>query len=176
MNFIGIDPGLKGGLALIENGILHLWITPLIGDKEYDVQRMKDLLVFAKSKGPLTATIEKQMALPGQGLSSTMKTGMGFGLWLGLLSGLNISHQVIPAQSWQNKLFIGLSKKEDTKVLSEIVAKRLFPSADFRRSDRAKVSADGLTDAACIAEYGRRTYVQEQPMPGTHLGMEPMFK
>jgi hypothetical protein len=57
---------------------------------------------------------------------------------------------------WQRKMFVGVSMKLDTKVKSEIVAKRLFPTADFRKSDRARVAADGLTDAACIAMYGLR--------------------
>ena len=96
--------------------------------------------------------------MPGQGLTSTLQTGKGFGILLGLLAGLEMPHQVVAAKAWQGKLFTGVKADLDTKIKSEIVAKRIFPSADFRKSDRARVAADGLTDAACIAEYARRLY------------------
>lgn len=158
MIYAGIDPGLNGGVALILEDQLHLYKTPIIGN-EYDIVQMKNILVkYKNGYGELFFTLEKQMALPGQGLTSTFKTGMGFGIWLGLLSGLGISHQVVSAQRWQKLLFDSVPRKLETKEASVLVAKRLFPVSDFRRSERAKKDDDGLTDAACIAEFGRRTY------------------
>lgn len=159
MIYIGIDPGLGGGIAFINENDLLPFATPVIAGKDYDVQAMKQMLQQWKITGPLFCTIEQQIALPGQGLTSTLQTGKGFGIWLGLLAGLEVPHQVITARQWQNKLFTGTSPKLDTKARSEIVAKRLFPTADFRKSERARVANDGLTDAACIAEYGRRTHL-----------------
>lgn len=159
MIYLGIDPGLDGGMAFINASGLTLHKTPVIGGRDYDVQAMKDLLVWAQGLGEeMFATIENQIAMPGQGLSSTLQTGKGYGIWLGLLAGLEIPFQVVHAKSWQTKLFSGTSTKLDTKARSEIVAKRLFPRADFRRSERATKASDGLTDAACIAEFGRRTH------------------
>lgn len=158
MIYIGIDPGLSGGIAFINENDLLPFATPVIGGKDYDVQAMKQILQQWKSTGSLFCTIENQISMPGQGLTSTLATGKGFGIWLGLLAGLEVPFQVISAKQWQNKLFTGTSPKLDTKARSEIVAKRLFPAADFRKSDRATKAHDGLTDAACIAEYGRRTH------------------
>ena len=174
MIYIGIDPGLDGGIAFIDsyNNIL-LIKTPVIGGKDYDVQAMKEIL-WSKEFGDEArfATIENQISMPGQGLTSTLTTGKGFGIWLGLLAGLEIPFQVVHAKSWQTKLFPGTSPKLNTKARSEIIAKRLFPTADFRKSERARVANDGLTDAACIAEYGRRTY--QVGDPGTGLKHTPM--
>lgn len=157
MIYLGIDPGLDGGIAFLEDGgKIAVAKTPTIGGKEYDIQGMKTLLVRV-SKSQSIATIENQISMPGQGLTSTLQTGKGFGIWLGLLAGLNIPYQVISARQWQVKLFTGVKASLDTKDKSEIVAKRLFPTTDFRKSERAFVANDGLTDAACIAEYGRRT-------------------
>ena len=164
MNFLGIDPGLNGGLAFIEKGKLILHKTPVIGGRDYDIQGMKYLLteppIFEPMFGNsgLFAVIENQISMPGQGLTSTLTTGKGFGIWLGLLAGLDIPYQVVGARQWQVKLFTGVSGKLDTKQKSEVVAKRLFPKADFRKSDRATKADDGLTDAACIAEYARRIH------------------
>lgn len=160
MIYIGIDPGLSGGIALIgSTGQLLLESTPVIAGKDYDIQAMKKILMSKEwMNDQRFVTIENQISMPGQGLTSTLTTGKGFGIWLGLLAGLEVPFQVISAKQWQNKLFTGTSPKLDTKARSEIIAKRLFPTADFRKSDRAKKAHDGLTDAACIAEYGRRTH------------------
>lgn len=166
MIFLGIDPGLDGGMAFLddESQTLSLFKTPVIAGKDYDIQEIKNLLV---SFHPSMVTVEAQIALPGQGLSSTLQTGKGFGILLGLLAGLEIPYQVIGAKQWQNKLFTGVSAKLDTKDKSAVIAKRLFPKADFRRSERATKANDGLTDAACIAEYGRRTYsIVHDPVTG----------
>lgn len=161
MIYIGIDPGLSGGIAFLEQQQatrMMPFATPTIAGKDYDIQAMKQMLQQWKDTDSLFCTIENQISMPGQGLTSTLTTGKGFGIWLGLLAGLEVPFQVISAKQWQNKLFTGTSPKLDTKARSEIIAKRLFPTADFRKSDRARKAHDGLTDAACIAEYGRRTH------------------
>lgn len=173
MIYLGIDPGLKGGFAFIkEDGTLDLYTMPLIGDKDYDIPEIGRIL---RSYQSVIAVIEKQHAMPGQGLSSTLKTGLGFGILQSALSVSGISYSVVPAIKWQKNLFVGLPKDQGTKVSSEIVAKRLFPNSDFRKSDRARRNADGLTDAACIAEYCRRNYrnntvaevfIEHTPNPG----------
>lgn len=159
MIYLGIDPGLNGGIAFIEPDKLVLHKTPVIAGKDYDIQSMKNMIWLYKAvEADLFCTIETQISMPGQGLTSTLQTGKGFGIWLGLLAALESPYQVIGARQWQSKLFTGVSAKLDTKARSEIIAKRLFPTADFRKSERAFKADDGLTDAACIAEYGRRTH------------------
>lgn len=170
---LGIDPGLRGGLAFLNlAGQIELYPMPTIADKDYDIQELKRLL---SQNLPSLVVLEQQIALPGQGLTSTLQTGKGFGILLGLLAGLEIPHQVVGSKAWQSKLYTGVKATLDTKAKSEIIAKRLFPSADFRKSDRARVASDGLTDAACIAEYARRLYtgngtsIEKQV---DHTGME----
>lgn len=162
--FIGIDPGLNGGFAALfpEENKLIILPMPLIGDKDYDVVKLASMFKNIKADPKdVFVTIEKQMALPGQGLTSTLKTGTGFGLLIGIVAALEIPYQIIPPQKWQRQIFVGLPAKQDTKVSSEIMAKRLFPSEDFLKTGRCKKASDGLTDAACIAEYGRRVYNNE---------------
>lgn len=187
---LGIDPGLNGGLAFISYGYpdfevtsdslsigkepmlpvavprIDLYPMPTIAGKDFDIQEIKKLLQKHK---PVLSTIEQQISMPGQGLTSTLQTGKGFGVLLGLLAGMDMPHQVIPAKTWQHRMFTGVSAKLDTKAKSEIIAKRIFPTADFRKSDRARVAADGLTDAACIAEYTRRMYLGVGPEKSTTM-------
>lgn len=178
MIFIGIDPGLNGGVALLEPGQqpIELHVMPTIAGKDYDVQALKDILKAPLNKGAgVLVTFEQQHALPGQGLTSTLQTGKGYGILLGLIAGLDIPHQIISARVWQKELFTGVAGKLDTKAKSEIIAKRLFPYADFRRSKLAKKNHDGITDAACIAEYGRRSYFNDAPRGGSSVGSPPEY-
>lgn len=154
--FIGIDPGLSGGIAILEENKLLLFPMPLIGDKDYDVQAIKN--IFRKHSDTTLVCVERQQSMPGQGLSSTFKTGQGFGILIGVLSALELRYEITTAVRWQRRLFTGLKHGQDTKVSSEIVAKRLFPASDFRKSERSRVASDGLTDAACIAEFARRMF------------------
>ena len=59
MIYLGIDPGLDGGLAYIRNEgpatMLDLHKTPLIGGKDYDVQDMKLIL----KEFPASAVFER---------------------------------------------------------------------------------------------------------------------
>lgn len=162
MIFIGIDPGVHGGLAFIDGELktLAVYPMPIIGDKEYDIQQMKSILKKYVNNNPQNCfgTIEKQHPMPGEGLPRTFKTGTGFGILLGLFAGLDIPHQVVSAKSWQNKIFKGLPLKQDTKVSSAIIATRLFPNTNFRASERARTIADGMTDATCIAVFTQRFY------------------
>lgn len=168
MMYLGIDPGLDGGIAFILDSAIQLLKTPVIGGRDYDIQEMKRILQKYDIPGiveaKIFAVIENQISMPGQGLTSTLQTGKGFGIWLGLLAGLNIPFQVVSARQWQSKLFTGVNGKLDTKDKSEVVAKRLFPTADFRKSALARVANDGLTDAACIAEYARRIHTGERDL------------
>lgn len=156
---IGIDPGLDGGIAVLGEETT-VYKTPVIGGRDYDIQEMRIILqaIIGRAGGAqnVFCIIENQISMPGQGLTSTLQTGKGFGIWLGLLAGLGIPYQIVGAKQWQTKLFTGVKAKLDTKEKSEIIAKRLFPGVDFRKSDRARVANDGLTDAILMAEYGKR--------------------
>jgi len=61
--------------------------------------------------------IEKQQAFPGQGSTSTFRTGEGFGIWQGLLAGLQLEFVVVPPRTWQKMLIPG--KAGETKARSQ---------------------------------------------------------
>ena len=75
---------------------------------------------------------------------------------------------MVQPKTWQKEIWIGkeieyLPKKPDqknpsidTKLTSKKAAMRLFPGVDFRKSDRAKIPHDGICDACCLSEFGRR--------------------
>ena len=160
MIHLGIDPGKKGGFAFLDQeDNLDMYTTPMISNKSYDVQGIKNLLLSKNES--LFIIIEKQSMRPGQGVKSTFETGKGFGILLGLVAGLEIPHKIVSPRKWQAKLYSSMSKKKDPKEKSKISAQRLFPSADFTKSERAYKPYDGLTDAANIAYWGKHIYKGE---------------
>ena len=158
--YIGIDPGLNGGIAILhENLMLDLYIMPIIKGKhkEYDIHKLTEVLTSVGTTS-VFCTIEKQQAMPKQGVSSTFKTGYGFGVLEGVVNTLNIPYQIITAKEWQKKILVGVNKDKNTKQASALVSQRLYPHIDFRKTRRCKNLHDGLTDATCIMEYGRRLW------------------
>ena len=93
--------------------------------------------------------------MPGQGVRSTFSIGFGFGIWQGLLTALQMPFELVSPQRWQREMFAGVNR-DDTKAASALVAQRLRPDVDWRATPRCRKPHDGLTDAFCIAEYGRR--------------------
>jgi hypothetical protein len=94
-----------------------------------------------------------------QGALQSFSTGRGYGMWQGLLAGLQIPFETVSPKTWQAEMFKGVVAG-DTKAKSALVAQRLHPGIDWRRTPRCKSPHDGLTDAFCIAEWGRRQLSQ----------------
>tara|TARA_Y100000114_G_C11753034_1_gene325417 strand:+ start:800 stop:1309 length:510 start_codon:yes stop_codon:yes gene_type:complete len=154
---IGIDPGLSGGVAILDmdGAVRSVSLTPTISvgktKRDYDIQEMQRLL---SGGDVLWAFIESQSARPGQGVSSTFKTGYGYGIWLALITSCEISLNVVSPRTWTSKMLSGVPG--DGKDRNILAAKRLFPKTDLRKSERARKPHDGIADALLIAEYGRR--------------------
>jgi len=156
--FMGIDPGVTGGLATIgaESGeLIHAARTPILpvpGKKEYDVPAMRDALTQHASNLRLV-TIEKVGAMPRDGRVGAFSFGCGYGLWLGLMVALSIPYIEVPPQRWQSRMLAGLPRGPKSKASAMRAAKSLFPTIPVR------VKADnGIADAALIGEYGRRVH------------------
>jgi len=152
--FAAFDPGKKGGFAVLTDDgfIMDIHVMPTIS-KEYDVQALKLLL----KKYEITHIgIENVHAIQGRiGNSSNFNFGLGKGLLIGLVAGLNIPYTLVNPKQWQKITWEGVTKQKDTKKTSLIAAKRLFPYESFLATKRSRVPHDGIVDAVLIAEYIR---------------------
>ncbi len=165
MYFLGIDPGKGGGLALLnqDGDLVMRETTPVIGARgaktSYNIGSMWDCLIgFKKATGDvgLVATIEKTQPFPGNGASSNHAIGFGDGIWQALLTAMSIRYDIVGPRTWQKVLFKDMNAAtSDTKAASAIYCARRWGSHKFLATERSKKPHDGLTDAACIAEYGR---------------------
>ncbi len=170
MILLGIDPGLSGAIAAVGgNGDwLQTYATPVLqtgkGNRRvYDVTAMAmllhDLTRDCDRIGGTRAAIERQQAMPSsvggrkQGTVSAFAQGYGYGLWLGLLAGLEIPHEILRPQAWQRA--VGVVPKSG-KAGSLTRASQLWPDAPLRGPRGGAL--DGVADALLIAEAGRRIH------------------
>lgn len=141
--YLGIDPGQKGGIAVIGEGFAEAWRYP------GDIQEAATLLNNIKVEHGITlACIEKVSAMPKQGVSSTFKFGMNYGAWQGALAALCVPYITVTPQKWQKAMLD--AGTGETKERSLNMARRLFPAVDMRfKAD------DGMADALHLARWAR---------------------
>lgn len=162
MIIIGIDPGLSGAVAFIETAsdVVVIQDTPVetvSRRRVYLVASMGDLLEahmqdsqFGTRRTDCHAFIEYQQTFPGMPPRSMFSIGYGYGLWVGLLAGMNIPYTIVKPPVW--KRGVDLPKGSDKKA-SVARAQQLYP----RESGRLPRGKDGRAEALLIAEYGRRS-------------------
>ncbi len=173
---IGIDPGLRGGMAMIlDVGTpavdLHVIATPIIPSetktKDGKVKRVTrdqyDIPAISRQlgewyRGNVIAFVEKPIPLPPKlkaGSLAQFQRGVSYG-WAWMLTALGIPFELIHPRTWQTVILRDFPKNDKKKQSSILAAQRLYPGVDLRRSERSRVPHDGLAEALLIAEYGRR--------------------
>ena len=160
---LGIDVGLDGGLAVLDGANAPLpAVMPTTGTERRQIDEaalrawLEDVQLQARQRGqPLTAYVESVSAMPKQGVASMFSFGCGYGLVRGILCGLRIPYRLVKPQEWQRVVLTGLDRR-DPKAAAYLFASRAWPSVDFRATARCRVPHQGLVDALCVAEFGRR--------------------
>jgi len=142
MVYLGIDPGQKGGYAMIDgdNICTYPW-----DDKEF-IEFVKKI-----DNAHCVCCLEKVGAMPKQGITSTFNFGKSAGFIEGVLQTCGISYQLVPPQKWKKEFSISSDKNQ-----SITVCKRLFPNIDLKRTERCKTDSDGMAEAALMALYAKR--------------------
>lgn len=152
--YIGVDPGVNGGICVIDknHNIIYKTTMPVVGTskKEYDVFFIYKILSYYSNA---IVFIEKAQPFYRDGKKQSFKTGFGYGVLQGVLAASNTSFQIVAPKVWQKTVFEGV-QSHDTKKDSLLFCKRKWPNEDWTPTERSKKVHDGMTDAACIAYYG----------------------
>jgi len=145
-NYIGIDPGKNGGIAVLdaEGKVLDLTKMP---------ETPQDLLEFLRKwKDGSVCTLERVGGMPGNGGSAMFNFGKGFGHLQMALMALEIPMTDVTPNKWEKAFQMGSSgkfTKTEWKNLLKAKAQQIFPKLG------RKVTL-ATCDALLIAEYGRR--------------------
>lgn len=151
--FVGIDPGQKGGVAILwdsaSSGDASASRYP--GDYVLAAEVLDELLPPDDSHACAFACIEKVSSMPKQGVASSFKFGANYGAWLGILAAYRISHRLVTPRQWQKEMLD--AGTGETKERSLQMARRLFPHIDMRYK-----ADDGKADALHLARYAKMLY------------------
>ncbi len=143
----GIDPGYSGGICVLNK----------FGQVEYickcpnTEREMVDLLNYPLPEPTPEeldlngfVIIEGAHSFPNQGVSSTFKFGMNYGVWIGILSALKIPYMIVSPQKWMKTFGSMPKEKKDRKNHLKRLAQHRFPSEKITLA---------TSDAVMIALY-----------------------
>lgn len=144
--YVGIDPGQSGAVALVPDGEL-----PQVEEWPGDPSAATDLLRgWVLEYDIQLVALESVHAMPKQGVASTFKFGVNFGVWQGILSALGLPYLMPRPTEWQKGL-VRKSDGPDPKARSLAVARRLFPDVDLQRK-----KDHGRADALLLAWFAQQ--------------------
>jgi crossover junction endodeoxyribonuclease RuvC len=161
MIYIGIDPGLEGGIVAINSRLAVVAAVPMPTAKqpthnEIDVAKIAALLTELRldHAGDLLVAIETlPYGRPGQrGVASAQTMGVNYGMLRGCLETMGIPYFLVGAQRWQKEVCPGSG---DPKLRSIAFCKKALPALDLTPGAKKKPH-DGMADAACIAVWMRK--------------------
>lgn len=145
--YIGIDPGAKGAIAVLDGAKLHTYKMPDSFPEIYDT-----LNGIAKSYEPkdiVTVMEQVGQGIPGQSSSATAKFARHNGHLEMALYALGIRTEKVRPQVWEKSYNVGSSKgltKTAWKNKLKGVAMSLYPTE--------KITLD-TADAILLAHYGK---------------------
>lgn len=155
MIFIGIDPGVTGGLSIIyESAEVFSIEVPLTPERKIDCFQIYNRLkgAFQAVHGSAFCVIEKAQSMPGQGAPATFNYGVTYGKLLSILDVLRIPYQEVHPMKWKKEFQLVKKSKHD----SAAAASKLFPDQNFL-TERGRLM-DGKAESLLLAEYARRIY------------------
>ena len=156
---LGIDPGLSGGLVLLnkDRELVNKWVMPTLkhgSTKVKDLPKLRSILSEAAESAD-HAYLEQYGMRRRQSMQSAAKTGVGFGYLEAMLVCFGMSYTVVAPNKWCAEIHKGISG-DKAKEKSRIAVSRLFPNEELLATEKSSVMHEGLMDALLIAEFGVR--------------------
>lgn len=147
--YMGVDPGKKGGVAVLSEEGEVLSVSHL-GDELLGNCRQ----LFTVEGKAVTAFVEKQSIRPGQSGGNALMTG--YGIILGALAMAGADVHPVSCFQWRRLVFTRVPKgRAALKHAAVSMVSEMFPKVSVR-SHRGAI-LDGLAEALLIAEACRRS-------------------
>lgn len=159
--FGGVDPGVSGGLFLMEtsiNGNLLACHHQAMPDTALDIwAAINDFYANATF-----VLLEKVASSPQMGVSSSFTFGNNYGRIEGCLAASRVPHALVTPQVWQGALGVPKKpqdmKQHEHKRRLRAFAQRLYPNLDLW--DELLGYQDKVADALLITEHCRRSMLK----------------
>ena len=155
MKIIGIDPGLSGAIAILENNkVEKIFDIPVMPEGKKNkrqlnsAQLVKLLKDNVSNKEEVAIVVEHVTAMPGQGVTSMFNFGQTFGAIKGICAALNLPIFFVRPSKWKKHFELINSSKDSSRTK----AIEMYPSISDRLSKKKDVNK---ADAILIGRYFR---------------------
>ena len=161
MRIIGIDPGLSGAIAILENNkVVGIYDMPVMAEGKKNKRQLNSAQLVniikdnINTKEEITVVVEQVNAMPGQGVTSMFNFGQTFGAIKGVCAALNLSIFFVRPSKWKKHFELINSSKDSsrTKVIE------MYPSLSRQLSKKKDVNK---SDAILIARYYNDTRIND---------------
>jgi hypothetical protein len=142
--FLGIDPGVSGGMALLSAEGVVLELRPMPEDEEAVVDLITDIAMQRHASVGVFAILERVNTHRGWHAAGAFTFGRNVGAIRAALYGADIPHDEVSPAQWMRAL--GCLTRGDKRVTLRR-ARQLFPAQRLTHA---------VADALLLAEYGRR--------------------
>ena len=146
MKILGIDPGFSGAWGMIDwHGDFVACGDMLNDSKQLLTNDIHSEISQARDACDLEICVEAVHSMPAQGVASTFKFGIAFGMALALTQRINAPTHMVTPQKWKRDLGL-TSDKNDSLDL----ARNLWPNAPLTRK-----KDNGRAEALLLAHWWR---------------------
>ena len=153
MIIIGIDPGISGGISILENKkVIEVFDMPTMIDGKKNKRQVNGSQVTniikenVDTNKETTVVVEHVNAMPGQGVTSMFNFGQSFGVIKGVCAALSLPIYFVRPTKWKKHFNLIKTNKEAGRTK----AIELYPEISGKLS-RKKDS--NKADAILIARY-----------------------
>ncbi len=161
MKVIGIDPGLNGAIAVLQdNKVKEIFDVPVMPEGKKNkrqlnsaqlVKLLKDIISDSEE---VVVIVENVSAMPGQGVTSMFNFGQTFGAIKGICAALGLPIFFVRPAKWK-KYFDLINSSKDA---SRTKAIEMYPSLSDQLSKKKDVNK---SDAILIARFYSETRLKE---------------
>jgi len=156
MKIIGIDPGLSGAVAILENNkVLNVFDMPVMSEGKKNKRQLNSALLSNLIKenignAEVAIVVEQVNAMPGQGVTSMFNFGQTFGAIKGICAALELPIFFVRPSKWKKHFDLINSSKDSsrTKVIE------MYPKMSNLLSKKKDVNK---SDAVLIARFYNET-------------------
>ena len=162
MKIIGVDPGLSGAIAILEDKkVFSIIDMPVMAEGKKNKRQLNSAQLVniirenTNPKEDIAVVVEQVNAMPGQGVTSMFNFGQTFGAIKGICAALGLPIFFVRPSKWKKHFNLINSSKDSsrTKVIE------MYPSLS---SQLAKKKDVNKSDAILIARYYCDTRFQDQ--------------
>ena len=161
MKIIGIDPGLSGAIAVLEDiKVISLFEMPVMAEGKKNKRQLNSAqlvnLIKENTNGDeeIAVIVEQVNAMPGQGVTSMFNFGQTFGAIKGVCAALGLPIFFVRPSKWKKHFELINSSKDAsrTKVIE------MYPSFSKQLAKKKDVNK---SDAILIARFFAETRLKD---------------